>query len=358
MRSGLTSDLAGYTLATAAILYTHPLAILVLPTHLTGFFLLRRVMDLQITGHPGRGPRLTGHRFNVFLAGLGIALVPYLPLLFRMGREFRLKLHGGSVANWLPVPGWGAPFETMVHYFMSPWVALLVLVLAVVPITARSLLDQRTRAVLLFCASIWAATTAIPWLVSETVTPVYLHRYSIPFLPILLLLLGWGCSEIPRRARGIVTMALFLLTAVPVHTYHTKIDKAPWREAFQELTGSLSSGDLVIFDPGWVDQLAAYYLQSPGGVARLSPYSLPETDGPLQAALRVWVVTETNGLLGMEGLLWSGEIPGWDLALHSVPNEAYEENPRALRLRRISITRFDRRLSGADTPAASGGTAS
>jgi hypothetical protein len=330
-------------LSTAGVLFTHPFGILLLPTLPLALFLFSPKGEIQI-----RGPRL-----RLFLGGLGVVGFIYLPLLYRLLREFGLKLEGGSAGAWLPDPGWTAPLDTFVRYFMSPWLAALVLGLVLAVSLILAIKEHATRPFLAFATGVGVVFMGIPWMVSLTITPLYYHRYTIPVLPLLLLLLGLSVSRFPARARLLAAALILALSAAPVVAYHTKVDKTPFKEAFQALSVSLSPGDLLIRDPGWLSPLTLYYFRPAPGVHQLSPYLITDLAEPLKAAREVWVITWDDGYVGVDSLLRTGEVPGWTrLSRESLIGKA-QRNPRALSFQEMFISHFRRIAPDANPTSAS-----
>ncbi len=332
IRSRKTADLTNSMFATAGVLYTHPFGVLILPT----------LLAVLLLYSPREGGRLTVPGFRWFWRGLELVGILYLPLLYRVGRELLLKLDGGSAGAWLPDPGWTAPFETAGHYFMSPWPALWVLGLTLFVFVRDPGKDRQGRSFLVFVASVWAIFTAAPWLISVTITPLFYHRFTIPVLPLLLILFGLALTRLRSFARWMSVAAVVVLTAIPVFSFHTKVDKPTWREALETMNDRLSPGDLIIRDPGWLKPLTAYYLHPPPGVHQLSPYSVTDLEEPLGSAREVWVITMEDGEVGVEGLLRSGTIPGWVLLSRQPLPETSRKNPHALSLHQMTIARFER----------------
>ncbi|MBU0692890.1 glycosyltransferase family 39 protein [bacterium] len=342
----------GYVLSTVAVLCTHPLGFLILLTHLAGLFIFRTAPGYRSARHNLRQLSITA----------GVTILLYLPLVFRLISQFSLKLEGNSVASWIPEPGFLKLFSTAINYFMNPWLGVVALIIATLAAVFRSMSDRKAQPAVLFCLAVWVSFIAIPWLLSVTITPMFVERYTIPFLPMLLIVLGWATAGFELLPRRIVVTLLLVMTVFPIFDYHTKLDKTPWREGGQYLSGKLRGGDLLIWDPGWNDQIGDYYFDVPGGVESLYVYQ----DTPIQPALdkanRIWLIIPGAGNFGMKHVVETDPHASWQLVSTKNISEGFARNPHALYLSDLSFslyektTELDKIEYDSPSPAAEGGS--
>jgi len=221
IRGGERRHFLGWYLSTVGVLYTHPLGVLVLLSHLAGFLLFPRVI-----GKEGKEPR-----FKVFLGSMFLVLVPYLPLLFRMEEQIALKMTGGSVADWIDTPGLFDLLYTPVWYFARIAVAGLVALSLLLALAVRPPPSEKNRWAILFLATVWLTFSLLPWAVSLLITPLYVFRYTLPVLAALLLLLGWAMTRLGPLIRTSAVVLFLAASAGPLYDFHTGLDKPPWRDA-------------------------------------------------------------------------------------------------------------------------------
>jgi len=328
-------DIAGYVISTTAVLYTHPLGFLILLTHLAGLLIYRRVP----------GYRIARRNLRPLLAAAGATIILFLPMLFRLIHQLSLKLDGHSAANWILAPSFPELFTTAIKYFMNPWLGVVVLVVATLAAVFRSASDRKALPSMLFCLSVWICFIAVPYVISVTVTPLFVTRYAIPFLPIILIVLGWAIAGFEMLPRRIIIAILLVLTAFPIFDYHTKLDKTPWREGAEYLSGKLRSGDVLIWDPGWCDQIGDYYFDTPGGVENRYVYQ----DTPLAPALdkadRVWLIAAEDWKYDAQQQIDADTENDWQLVSTRIINENYTHNPHAVHIVDLSIILYNKSIS-------------
>lgn len=325
-------DAVGYIISTAAVLYTHPLGLLILFTHLAGLFIFRR----------SPGYRAARHSLRQILITAGVTVLLYVPLVFRLFAQFSLKLEGTSVANWIQAPGFIKLFSTAIGYFMNPWLGVIALTVATLAAVFRSLSDRKAQPAVLFCLAVYVGFVAIPWLLSVTITPLFVERYTIPFLPMLLIVLGWAVAGFEMIPRRVLVAILLVLTVIPIFNYHTKLDKTPWREGGQYLSGKLRSGDLLIWDPGWNDQIGDYYFKLPGGVDNLYVYKDTMIQPALDKAQRIWLIIPGAGNFGMKHVIETDPRASWQLISTKNINDGFTCDPHAINLTDLNLTLYEK----------------
>jgi len=331
IRGGERRHLLGWCISTVGVLYTHPLGVLVLPSHLAGFLLFPRAIGME-----ERKPR-----FKVFLGSMFLVVLPYLPLLFRMQEQIALKMTGGSVAGWIPTPRLYDLLFTPVWYFTRRAVAGLVALSLLIALAIRPPPSEKNRCAILFLATAWLTFSLLPWAVSFLITPMYVFRYTMPVLAALLILLGWAMTRL-RPSIRVGAVALFLAaSAGPLYDFHTGMDKPPWRDAGQFLRERSRPGDLVVWDPGYLKPLSEYYFNPPESVNVSFPYSVESVVAALRGVDRVWVVTETGFDFGVASAFLEGDIPGWSVLEERALEERYKVNIRAVSYSEVVVRGFE-----------------
>jgi hypothetical protein len=201
--------------------------------------------------------------------------------------------------------------------------------------------DRKAWPSVMFCLSIWICLIAIPWLLSVAVTPLFVARYTIPVLPVILIILGWAIAGFEMLPRRIIITLLLILSVMPLYNYYTMQDKTPWRQAISSLSGRLISGDVVVWDPGYTDQIADYYFTPPIGVENLFVRRDTDLIPTLSGANRIWLIMGGQGKYDVKGRLDSPES-GWKLTDHRVIDEAAEQNPYAVFVSDVSIDLYQK----------------
>lgn len=244
---------AGFAVAAAAAFYTDYSALYVLIGG--GFYALFATFG-----------RRTWRRFLVS-AGAAIALVlPVLPMLYG-----QLRNNGAAVA-WIPAPtppvvGGSLLDLVSLHPAAPVLISLLGIGMALLGVLAlRRDLDPRrgplhvarARYAYLFLACVILAPLVVPILLSLTHHPAFLTRTVMMATDGLVILFARGVVVVLRR-RGLWGLLLFLpllaANGASLHTAAATTINEDWRGAAAYLHEQVLPGDVVLFDPG--------YLQSP-----------------------------------------------------------------------------------------------
>jgi uncharacterized membrane protein len=331
-------DMVGFILSTTAILYTHPLGFLILLTHAFGLLIYRRIPEY----------RTARRNLRPLVSAMGVTLILYLPLVFRMIDQLSAKLSGHGSAVWIPEPGILELFSTAIEYFMYPWLGVVALIIATLAAVFRSTSDRKAWPSMLFCISVWICFVAVPWLLSVTITPLFVTRYTIPFLPLLLIVLGWAIAGFEMLPRRIIVVLLLILTVLPLYDYFTKLDKTPWREGGAYLSGKLRSGDVLIWDPGWNNQLGDYYFETPGGVENLYVYKDTPLAPSLSEAERIWLIVPGKSNLNCKQRIETDRENRWQLVTERNINDNLVYNPHAVSYSDLHISMYEK--TAASTP--------
>jgi uncharacterized membrane protein len=246
---------AGYVLATALLVYTHPYGVFVV---LAGnLYVWSRLAASADLGH-GVG------RWVAVQTGLGALLLPYGVVLLE-------KLRSTAGGTYTPI-GWRTPPEiatvagTPVRHMGYPihpvtlaiGVPLVVGLLGVAAFRVSegasdsigrqlSVRGDDREAVLL--SAYWLAVPVlVPAVLSHLLTPIYGVRYTIGASLALFLLLAHGLTRIERRhVRYAVAGVLLVWLIVPVPVHYAVPTNEQWREATSYVTENADDDDLVVF---------------------------------------------------------------------------------------------------------------
>ena len=269
-----------YLLATSIALYSHPLAPLLLLTHIVIWLIYRNDAE-----YPG-----AAHHVRQILQIFLFAALLYLPQFLFMFGTIVSKTQGTSRAGWIPVPDWNVFQQTAQQYFMYPVLAIFAFAVLAIGAVAYLRRDRRSRRAALLLLTVVLACVAAPWLISVTVTPVYVVRYTLPALAAVIIALAWVFSRLPIAVRSLLVAIFLVLSGVALNQYYFGLDKEPWRETAQFVTEKARPGDLVALQASYVRQVFTYYFHAPAGVQVCAPWLNTEIPEAVDSASRIILV--------------------------------------------------------------------
>lgn len=323
-------DVVGYAVMTSVALCSHPFGPFLLPAHAAAFLL----------SLPKQPPDLRArHLRRAVIAAVGTALM-FLPQLVRYGALFFRKAGGEHVATWIPYTELQTLAFTLVNYFAwsrLAWFALAVVLVALVRRHPRREEWISLGIVLTF----GAFAVLLPWAISLGIAPIYQARYGIPGMASVVIVLAWALTVFPRKLRIALVAACIVLTAVPLFSYYTKLDKDPWRQTAERLGALTAPQDMVIEYPSWTDEpLNTYFRPDPS----IRVVNLPE-ETDVRSLVRdvrtIWLVRSYRSLSpGADDRLLTAlaETHVADSLIRV--NEGLIRNPWAVHMVEIRITRF------------------
>jgi hypothetical protein len=200
------------------------------------------------------------------------------------------KVAGTSRASWIPVPDLRAFVQTARQYFMHPALSILALASIAAAVFLYAGRDRKSWRGLLLGATIIFGGLVAPWIVSHVLTPIYVDRYTIPALAGVILLLAWSVSRLPMWPRVILITALLIIHGYALHSYYTKLDKEPWREAARYVAEMAQPGDVIVLNASFTRSVFQYYFTGPDDVLILAPWKTEDIPTALDAAERIVLI--------------------------------------------------------------------
>ncbi len=295
-----------YVIAAVAMGYTHVFGLFVIASQsafVVGAWLVLDELDREAVG-----------RWIAMQAAVGVLLVPYVRILLT-----RLLADGGR--TWVTFPTFEYVVTTPLAYFatasvvrLEPIVVLGLLalvgglcVVALSPLIRRVLgrdpspgstvpdggdeADRGRRSLLL--ASWILVPTVVPLLVTYTITPMYVHRYTIGASIGLFVLVAAGIERLPRpSARVVAVVLLVALLVYPLPSDYRGDQKEQWRESAQYIEANATDGDVVPLNSEDLAYPFEYYFDSDDvTVTAASENTLgPDQRAELAESETVWLV--------------------------------------------------------------------
>lgn len=343
MRGTRRGSRTGYVLTTAAMLYTHPYAPFVFAAEIIGWFVLKG--DKRFAEEK----RTLWYYQKTALLTVLLAVPQFLRLVI----DVLLKLSGGShEAGWIPVPAAQEMWRVFNQYFMSAHVAAVIVAFVLIVILWSLWRDRSSLRPLAILVLVAVFTVLLPWFISRWITPVFVHRYTIPTLGVLTVMIGWGLSRIQRISVRRAALAVFILLMIPsLFDYYTKVDKDPWREAVETVQESVEPHDVIVLAVDFTEPPFDYYYSKEEIAPVVAVREAGETAEITKPFRRVWLVeayTENR----TEHLAKIHETLAQDRKLLEEirVTDRIRENPRAFYITDIVVRLYEER-NPEDTPA-------
>lgn len=310
---------APYLAATTAAFYTHAYGVFLIFSHLLLYWRFRNESHYQ-------GAR----RYPMpYLRTLIVLAVLCLPEVTQNIFAMLDKIAGDSPAGWIPVPGLKELFKLPLEYFMSFTVGFIVLPVVTLLALFRVATEPQLRLGFEWMVIVGVCFWLLPWIVSLTVAPIFIARYTIPALLVIIFLMSSSAATLQAIPRVLFVLLILGLTVSPLWDYYTKVDKEPWRETAQFLEERVKPGDVILAYPLYTHDALRHYLP----VALRPKFLRGKTDEELNQALadceRAWIVTSypvttRNGEARLARLhTWGNEIR------RTVINNGLAMNPNA-----------------------------
>jgi mannosyltransferase len=238
-----------YVAFTAAAVYVHFVAALIVPVQIVAFFLMTR--------------EIRRARWKAWLAVTGVLLLPYLPLL-----RWQVPLaFSPADTGYRFVSLHDMLISLLANYSLGPisgslrWATFLFVVL----LLAGGVLwrDARSRLASFGILACWLCLPVLAFFLLTLVRPMYTARYLIFVLPAYLILLSAGTVSVWRRSRltgGLLLAALLALSFSGLWRQSQTPVKADFRSATEYVASHKSPQDLLVFQIPYGRHSFNYYL--------------------------------------------------------------------------------------------------
>lgn len=319
----------GYVISASIALYAHPLGLLLLLVHGVMILLFLEKTEWQV--------------LRQTMGLMAATVVLYLPQLVLMWTAVINKIRGFGAASWIPEPRLYDLAKTLWQYFMSPYLAGFAIVLLVTAVIAVVRRDGTDRRGFYLCAILFFTSVPLLWIVSFLLTPLYVHRFTIPALASVMLVLGWWFATIKWRWRIINLCTYLLLTVHALFYYYTMMDKDPWRQTAQIVRDVVQRDNAIIFNESYTQIPFEYYFPLPSNATVIAPRSVDGIPSELDTAshvifIRAYPVSKQDVTDSLVARAARDRIARPYVRV----NDLTPRNPWAYWIADISVTRFDR----------------
>lgn len=271
LKDGGRISSALYVISTALLLYTHIYAAFVVLAQVlyfaSLFFLAREAFQKRL------------RRWLAMQFITGLMFLPWMLIIIRQA----LKARQGF---WIEEPDWLAPFQTLIEYCGSLWLALLVLPLFVYGLkrcfkpSDKDTIDSLPHlgAFLL----LWLILPiGVPFFLSKLTTPFYLTKYTIAASLPFYLFAACGLDRVRGAAwQAILVLLICVCFGTELSRDLSALKRERWRDAAYNLEEAAQPGDLVLFNSTGSYMSFAYYAKRKDMSTAVFPYSATDEPPP------------------------------------------------------------------------------
>ncbi len=335
-------NFAYYASAVALMLYIHTFTVFIIIFH----------QIYYIVDWSGR----RSERFKRFVNWVGVnvgALVLFGPWMYFLLKQVLAKLGGEGPGSWVMVPDHITAYRTFIQLAggVLPLSVVVLVVLGFIIVKLVPALRKRfcipleipaeTRTVL-FLALWFLCAVVTPFAVSLVLSPIYVERYAIQFLPGFCMFLGLLMSGFTPVFLRSAAVGMFLVaTAHGLWLYYTTYDKEQWREVTQFIAENIKPGEAVVLSAPWIYEPFTYYFGDDGDPKIIQAFSHVDLRGETDKYDTIWLV-QAHEFFSDPG----GEVPALLsenrlIKQHKDFKEGVKTNPILVHFQSIRATKYD-----------------
>ncbi|SDK80614.1 Concanavalin A-like lectin/glucanases superfamily protein [Maridesulfovibrio ferrireducens] len=332
-----------YAASIALMLYIHTFTVFIIMFHqlyfITGFILT-----------PGQRIKRLGNWISVNIA----ALIIFSPWLFFLVKQVLAKLGGEGPGSWVPAPDFFTAWRTLIQLaggsapLAAAAIALfLCLISAAIPSLRRMITpsrqDQTRNSMTGLFLGLWLLCAVVtPFVFSLILSPIYVERYAIQFLPGFCLFVGLVITRIAPPALKVAALSLFLIaTAHGLWLYYTSYDKEQWREVAQFVNENIKPGDALVLSAPWIYEPFVYYFGDDGDPKIIPAFSHVNLKEETKNFDNIWLIQAHEFFSDPEGdvpaLLSESRL----VKKHKDFKEGINTNPILVHFQSIRVTKYD-----------------
>lgn len=177
-----------------------------------------------------------------------VAYAPWLPYFYKQFSRV-------STGFWIP-PITGKTFGEYLAWYLEtdmPYSVIMLSIvvgIAVIMLIRETIKERNIKNILAcMCFLVWFMTILIGVLVSATIRPMFLIKYSYPMLGLLAIALAWALERLPERAAMLLVCFLICVGVVDYeNTYETEYESTMTVKTMEYFQEHLKEQDLVAYN--------------------------------------------------------------------------------------------------------------
>jgi mannosyltransferase len=240
-----------YAIISAAAVYLHFFAVLVIGVHFLSAIIWKRPIPWR----------------NIFVTAIlfAILVLPVAAFLHANSQNHQL--------DWVKFPTGREFYDFLLLFTGQAGIIMLCVSLAIIAAVIAQLIlgseNQNTpqKSFPLGVITLWLLLPPIATLAISLVHPIFVPRYMTISLPALALVLARGISIFPAKWRSLPLFVLLAFSAWGIHSYYATIANTPedWRSAAQYFSTHVQADDSIIFNNGSSRAVFEYYTTRDSG---------------------------------------------------------------------------------------------
>jgi len=240
-----------YAIVSAAAIYLHFFAVLVIGAHFLSAIIWKRPIPWR----------------NIFVSAVLFALLvlPVAAFLHANSQNHQL--------DWVKFPTGREFYGFLLLFTGQAGIIMLCASLVIAAFAIAQLIlesrkhDNSHKTFPLGVITLWLFLPTIATLAISLAHPIFVPRYMTISLPALALVLARGISMFPQKWRSLPLVILLAFSAWGVHNYYATIADTPedWRSAAQFFSTHVQSDDSVLFNNGSTRAVFEYYASRNSG---------------------------------------------------------------------------------------------
>jgi uncharacterized membrane protein len=227
-----------YTLYTTLLIYAHFFGIFILFAQILYFF-------FRLFSNASNRVELFKHFWPV----------PFLIVLLHYPSLPQFLKNSEARTSWITLPGL-TPFNDTFHAFLGQAevpiaMALILLLLFIVQVFSGRLNNANFHLLLFWLFGF----LVIPLFRTYTTMPMIVHRYLLPLLPVVIIMMSAAIATIADKTTRFLTIGIFTLFSlgdlIIVTDYYFKITKPDYRGNTELILSQRKTNEPVVAEVGW-----------------------------------------------------------------------------------------------------------
>ncbi|GEM_PF-1629239 len=328
-----------YAAAVALMLYTHTFTVFIILFHQIFFLFTLDWWDKKLW-------RTIGAWIGVNF----LALLLFSPWMYFLLKQVLAKLGGQGPGSWVLVPDINVAYRTFIQLSggLLPLVAVILgimawLVIQFIPaLKNKRNIKGKSKHAPIFLGLWFLGAVVTPFSLSLLITPIYVERYAIQFLPGFCIFLGMLITGLSPARLGYAVALLFLAgTAHGLWNYYTTFDKEQWRDVAQFVKKNIHPGQAIVLSAPWIYEPFTYYFGTSPKNRIIQAFDFVDVKQEVEGIDGVWLIQAHEFFSDPDGKIPAQLAEKRLIKKHVDFKEGIRTNPILVHFQSIRATFFD-----------------